>query len=148
MKTETGEQIVNYIKSHKKSKPSDLALKFKISRVAIHKQLAKLLEKGKIQKIGRTPHVYYTMPASVKYRPHYLWDYEYDELKKTEEGRIKILERMINYGPEKGEKIPLRLVRKYWDKLDIYRNRKLLLELLLWGKNHTSVQTRQTFSIK
>lgn len=31
----------------------------------------------------------------------YLWDYDCDELKKTEEGRIKILERMINYGPGK-----------------------------------------------
>jgi hypothetical protein len=42
----------------------------------------------------------------------YLWDYDYDKLKKTEEGRIKIIERMINYGPGK-EKIKLSLVKKY-----------------------------------
>ena len=42
-----------------------------------------------------------------------IWDYDINELKKTEEGRIKILERMINYGPDKGEKIPLSQVKKY-----------------------------------
>lgn len=30
-----------------------------------------------------------------------IWDYDIKELKKTEKGRIKILERMINYGPGK-----------------------------------------------
>ena len=29
----------------------------------------------------------------------YLWDYDEKELKKTEKGRIFILERMLNYGP-------------------------------------------------
>ena len=38
-----------------------------------------------------------------------LWDYDINELKKTEKGRIFILERMINYGPGK-EKIKLSLV--------------------------------------
>ena len=36
---------------------------------------------------------------------HYLWDYDKKTLEQTERGRIFILERMINYGPEKGEKI-------------------------------------------
>ena len=35
------------------------------------------------------------------------------KLEKTEKGRILILERMINYGPDKGEKIRLSEVRKY-----------------------------------
>ena len=35
-----------------------------------------------------------------------IWDYDINELKKTEEGRIKILDCMINYGPDKGEKYP------------------------------------------
>ena len=35
-----------------------------------------------------------------------MWDYDINELKKTEQGRIMILERMINYGPGK-EKIKL-----------------------------------------
>ncbi len=51
-----------------------------------------------------------------------MWDDDVNELKKTEQGRIKILERMINYGPDasNGEKIKLSLVKKYWDKLDLY----------------------------
>jgi hypothetical protein len=36
----------------------------------------------------------------------YLWDYDEKELKKTEKGRIFILERMLNYGPG-GKKIKL-----------------------------------------
>lgn len=148
MRTQTGDKIVSYIKTHKKVKPFQLVEKFKISRVAVHKQLVKLQEKKLIQKIGSTPHVYYTIPQKIIYRPHYLWDYDYDELKKTEEGRIKILERMINYGPGQNEKIPLKLVRKYWDKLDIYPRRKLLLELLIWGEYRSLPHIKQNFSIK
>lgn len=47
----------------------------------------------------------------------YLWDYDRKTLEKTEQGRILILERMINYGPGKGEKINLSQVKKYWDRL-------------------------------
>ena len=33
-----------------------------------------------------------------------IWDYDINELKKTPQGRLKILERLINYGPtEPGE---------------------------------------------
>lgn len=83
-----------------------------------------------------------------KYRPHYLWDYDYDELKKTEQGRIFILERMINYGPGKGEKIKLTLVKKYWDKLDLYDGQRKLLELLIWGKYNFSPRNNNLLSIK
>lgn len=80
--------------------------------------------------------------------PHYLWDYDLEELKKTEEGRIKILERMINYGPGK-EKIPLSQVKKYWDKLDLYDNARKLLELLIWGKISKSLtKSKKKFWIK
>lgn len=79
----------------------------------------------------------------------YLWDYDEKELKKTESGRIRILERIINYGPtKKGEKINLELVKQYWNKLDLYLSRRLLLELLLWGKYLSSPKTREKFSIK
>lgn len=64
----------------------------------------------------------------------FIWDYDIEELKKTESGRIKILERMINYGPDKGEKIKLSDVKKYWDRLDLFPNSKRLMELLLWEK--------------
>lgn len=80
--------------------------------------------------------------------PHYLWDYDINELKKTEQGRIKILERMINYGPGEGEKINLVKVKKYWDKLDLYEPQKHLLELLIWKKCLFSHQTKSAFSIK
>lgn len=62
----------------------------------------------------------------------YLWDYNEDELAKTEKGRIFILERMITYGPGKRKKIPLEDVRKYWDKLHIPSRSKRLLSMLLW----------------
>jgi len=64
----------------------------------------------------------------------YLWDYDEKELKKTEQGRIFILERMLNYGPGEGEKIDLKLVKKYWSKLDLFPDNKKLLELLIWGE--------------
>jgi len=77
----------------------------------------------------------------------YLWDYDYDELKKTEEGRIKILERMINYGPGK-EKIKLSLVKKYWPKLDLYEPQRYLLSILLGKKWPFLTQSKNKFSIK
>src|SRR3989338_4035717 len=69
----------------------------------------------------------------------YIWDYDIDELKKTEAGRIKILERMINYGPGK-EKIKLADVKKYWDRLKLRSAAKSLMELLIWGKYITPVK--------
>lgn len=64
----------------------------------------------------------------------FVWDYDPQELKKTESGRILLLERMINYGPEKNEKIPLSEVKKYWDRINLFPNNKRLMELLIWGK--------------
>jgi hypothetical protein len=63
----------------------------------------------------------------------YLWDYDKKELEKTEQGRILILERMINYGPGK-QKIKLSDVKKYWDKLHLFPPYKRLFEFLIWGK--------------
>lgn len=77
-----------------------------------------------------------------------MWDYDINELKKTEEGRIFILERMINYGPGPGEKIKLSLVKKYWDRLDLYPDVKRLLEYLIWGKINPLPKSNNTFSIK
>lgn len=62
-----------------------------------------------------------------------IWDYDINELKKTKSGRLKILERMINYGPTKEEKISLSEVKKNWKKLDIDSDRRKLLKLLIWG---------------
>ena len=65
-----------------------------------------------------------------------VWDYDIDELKKTESGRRLILERQIMYGVdyEKGEKIKLAEVKKNWDKLQIDTRSRRLLQLLIWGK--------------
>jgi len=63
----------------------------------------------------------------------YLWDYDEKELQKTESGRIKILERMINYGPG-DKKIKLADVKKYWTKLELFPLRKRLFKLLIWDK--------------
>lgn len=78
---------------------------------------------------------------------HYLWDYDEKELEKTEEGRIKILERMINYGPG-GKKIKLAAVKKYWHKLDLYPEQRRLLEFLIWGKISHLPKNNGMLSIK
>lgn len=74
-----------------------------------------------------------------------LWDYDVEELKKTEQGRIKILERKINYGPEKGEKIKLAEVKKYWNRLELFNLQKRLLELLIWGKYISTPKNNKSF---
>jgi len=79
---------------------------------------------------------------------HYLWDYDEKELEKTEKGRIFILERKINYGPGKGEKIKLADVKKYWDKLHLFLIRKRLFELLIWGKYISSPENKKSFWIR
>jgi hypothetical protein len=61
----------------------------------------------------------------------YLWDYDPEELKNTEAGKILLLERQINYGPEKGEKIKLTDVRKYWNQLNLFPKRRKLLKLFI-----------------
>jgi len=62
-----------------------------------------------------------------------LWDYDEKMLEKSEEGRIKILERKINYGLG-GKKIKLADVKKYWDRLNLFHLQKRLFEILLWKK--------------
>ena len=56
-----------------------------------------------------------------------------------------MLERMINYGPQKGEKINLSQVKKYWGKLQLFPIRKRLLELLIWGKYKSSPKNSKLF---
>jgi len=66
----------------------------------------------------------------------FIWDYDKKELAKSEQGRILILERQINYGfyLSDKEKIKLKDVKKYWDKLNLEPSRRRLFELLIWGK--------------
>jgi len=67
---------------------------------------------------------------------HYLWDYDEEELKKTYSGRLKILERKINYGPPKGEKISPSEVKEYWNELapNLFPQQRVLFEMLIWKK--------------
>lgn len=76
----------------------------------------------------------------------YLWDYDEKELKKTEKGRIFILERMINYGPGK-KKIRLSQVKKHWDKLHLNKLSRKLMELLIWGKYLSSPKSKNSYWI-
>ena len=77
-----------------------------------------------------------------------LWDYDRKELEKTESGRILMLERLINYGPDEGEKIKLSDVKKYWDKLELFEYARRLMELLIWGKYKSSPKNKQSFWMK
>lgn len=80
----------------------------------------------------------------------FIWDYDIKELKKTKSGRLLILERMINYGPSKGEKISLSEVKNNWDKIkdSIYPLQKQLLELLIWGKYQPLPKSNKLFWIR
>ena len=77
-----------------------------------------------------------------------IWDYDINDLRKTESGRRLILERMINFGPDKGEKIKLNLVKKYWNKLSLFRPQRRLLELLIWGKYQSSPVNKKSFRMR
>lgn len=66
----------------------------------------------------------------------FIWDYDVKELEKTKEGRIKILERQINYGVDSDDKIKLSLVKKYWKELSLEPLKRELFKLLIWGKKH------------
>ena len=63
----------------------------------------------------------------------HIWDYDINELKKTDSGRRLILERMINFGPG-DEKIDLEEVKKNWGKLNLTKKSRRLMELLIWDE--------------
>lgn len=65
-----------------------------------------------------------------------LWDYDEKELKKSQRGRLFLLERQINYGVYRSdkEKINLAEVEKNWDKLNLEPKRRRLLEYIIWRK--------------
>jgi hypothetical protein len=67
---------------------------------------------------------------------HSIWDYNYEDLKKSKRGNVLILERLINYGVylKDNNKIPLDQVKRYWNELKIEPKRKKLFARLIWGK--------------
>lgn len=74
-----------------------------------------------------------------------IWDYHASELKKSATGKILLLERSINFGPKKGEKISLSEVKKNWSKLNLFYPQKKLFELLIWGKTQSSPKDKKAF---
>ena len=63
----------------------------------------------------------------------YNWNTDLNSFKSKEESTVWKLNQLINFGLN-GEKLNLRLVKKYWDKLYIDANRRKFLSLLIWGK--------------
>lgn len=69
MMTDTANKIVEYIRAHKKVRPNELINFLKISEVAVHKQLKKLVQNGTLQKNGSSPLTVYVLalkPEDVK----------------------------------------------------------------------------------
>lgn len=77
----------------------------------------------------------------------HIWEYDINELKKSEDGRRLILERQINYGIdwEHGERIKLSEVKKHWNELDISSKSRQLFALLIWGKYLPSQKIKKSF---
>lgn len=66
---------------------------------------------------------------------YHIWDYDINELRKTESGRLLILERQINRGMFLSDKDKIKLsdVKKNWRSLKLEPDRKRLFEFLIWG---------------
>lgn len=65
-----------------------------------------------------------------------IWDFDPKVLKKSKSPWAKalLLERKINYGVAKREKIKLAEVKKYWHKINLFPLKRRLFEFLIWGK--------------
>jgi|GEM_PF-2300179 len=63
-----------------------------------------------------------------------IWDYPTSSLARSKRGRTKLLERLVNFGPITGEKVPLKKVKKHWKSLRLFPNNRILMELLIWGQ--------------
>ncbi len=76
----------------------------------------------------------------------YNWSVDEEAMKKADPEGYEIwrLEQMINYGLQKGEKLPEFKVRKYWDRLALDPVKKDYLASLLWPE--TSPYLHQTKS--
>ena len=64
MRTDTKNRILKYIEIHKHARVHDLIGVLGITTASIHRQLNKLTEDGKIEKIGKPPKVYYQISSN------------------------------------------------------------------------------------
>jgi hypothetical protein len=65
MTTDTKDKIIAYIRYHGQARAQDLFETLGISRVAVHRQLKKLLEEGVLVRVGKPPIVFYTLSPDV-----------------------------------------------------------------------------------
>lgn len=73
------------------------------------------------------------------------WSVDEEKFKKEDPKGYKIwrIEQMINYG-EPGEKLPEKLVKKYWEKIYIDPAYRAYLKFLLWPEaQRTKIATQQ-----
>lgn len=61
MRTDTSDKIIEFIKENQQARPEELVRFLQISKQALFKQLAGLLKKGIINKIGKAPKVLYVL---------------------------------------------------------------------------------------
>jgi len=71
MTTDTSNKILAFIESKGKAAPKEIVDYLSISRQAVAKQLSKLLEQGKINKIGKPPKVFYAILEQKPFRNEY-----------------------------------------------------------------------------
>lgn len=64
------------------------------------------------------------------------WDYNLPKnwKPKTDADWIWYLTRLINYGPDEGEKINKHMVKKYFPELRLDKERREYVKFLLYGK--------------
>jgi DNA-binding transcriptional ArsR family regulator len=63
MTTDTRVKILEYIKIHNHVRVPDLVRELQITRASVHRQLNKLRDEGKLEKIGKPPKVYYSLAS-------------------------------------------------------------------------------------
>ena len=55
MKTDTSEKMIQMAKDKGRLRPCEVGDKLRISQVAVHKQLVKLVKAGKLSRVGKPP---------------------------------------------------------------------------------------------
>jgi len=68
MITDTRDKIINYINYHGQARIHDLYKSLGISRVAIHKQIKKLLRDNIVVHVGKPPLVFYKFPSERSFK--------------------------------------------------------------------------------
>lgn len=61
MPKSSSEKIIDYIQYHGQARAYDLGKTLQISNVTVHKQLRKLVEQGKLHRVGKPPLVFYVL---------------------------------------------------------------------------------------